>query len=109
MSWCEIKVRVSEDLKESVINRLFEVGAESVNECDSNSTDSLKEILSYFPEEKSTGVCSELKSYLKSIAELFPHAPPAQVSTSVLPNENWGESYKKHYKAQKLSHLFYLV
>src|SRR5258708_7412438 len=104
MQWFEINLNVPDALKESVVNRLFELGAEGVAESDGQGNT----IRAFFDEKHRSTVDSELKVFLDSVSEIFPALP--RVETKILPveNENWAERYKQFYTPQKLTRLFFL-
>jgi ribosomal protein L11 methyltransferase len=106
MQWFEINLNVPEALKESVVNRLFELGAEGVSEGD--SLEGSETIRAFFAERHRSKVDAELKTYLESVAEIFPELPPVRSQTLPVESDNWAERYKEFYVPQKLTRLFFL-
>lgn len=100
-TWLEIQVEVSEPLKEPVINRLFELGAEGVNESDDS-------VRAYFEEKKRTEVTTQMGTFLDSLAEMHPTLPRPRLLVLSVENQNWADRYKEFYYAQKLTHTFFL-
>jgi len=105
MQWFEINLNVPDALKESVVNRLFELGAEGVSEAEGNTDGTIR---AFFEEKHRGQVDSELKVFLESVAEIFPELP--RVKTTILPVEtsDWADRYKQFYTPQKLTRLFFL-
>ncbi len=101
MNWFEVQLLLPAPMKDSVINRLFELGAEGVTDGD----DSVK---GYFEEKNRSAVDRDLKAYLDSITEFFPGHPPVEVKFQSVEKTNWADRYKEFYFAQQLSHLFFL-
>ncbi len=103
--WIEVRLDVENDLRDAVSNRLFEIGAEGVCEFKEHGKDFYQ---AFFPEDLKETVVSQLTRYQASLKTLFP--AKAEISFQVLevPEDNWSEKYKEFYKAQKLTHLFFL-
>ena len=103
--WFEIELSVPEALREPIINRLFELGAEGVNESEDSSQAVVR---GFFQERHRDEVSRELPSYLTSLAEIFPDLPKVELQLKAVPQENWAERWKDSYQAQKLTKLFFL-
>jgi ribosomal protein L11 methyltransferase len=99
--WFEVQLEVAAAQREAVINRLFEIGAEGVNESEET-------VRAYFPESEKAAVKRELDAYAASLAEMFPKSPKVQAKFHAVEQENWAERYKEFYQAQRLTHVFYL-
>lgn len=106
MQWFEINLNVPEALKDSVVNRLFELGAEGVTEAETASAPGT--IRAFFDEKHRSSVGAELDAYLDSVAEIFPELPRVQTQYLSVENDNWAERYKEFYVPQKLTRLFFL-
>lgn len=105
MAWFELQLAVTEALREPVINRLFELGAEGINESD--PSDSVV-VRAFFDEKLRAEVSREITVYLKGLAALFPALPAVKLVFMEVPQEKWAENYKQFYRPQKLSHEFFL-
>jgi ribosomal protein L11 methyltransferase len=105
MSWVEIKLRTPSELKDSMINRLFELGASGVTEGEGEFAGLLS---AYFSKDAMTSVQTELSAYTASLKELFPKLPMVTWETVDVVSQNWSESYKEFYKAQKMTNHFFL-
>ncbi len=103
-NWYEFKIEVIPELKEIISNRLFESGAEGINE----NLAHLNLLQAYIPEEQKDFAAKDLESFWESQRTVYPNLPHFNLKISVVPQENWAESYKKYYVAQKLSDLFFL-
>lgn len=101
MSWFQIQVTVSERLKEPVMSRLFELGAEGVDESE-------EKLRVFFDERLRPAVTQEMKVFLGSLAEMHPALPPVSMEVTSVREENWVEKYKECYVAQKLTPTFFL-
>jgi ribosomal protein L11 methyltransferase len=105
-SWFEIKFTIVEVLREPVINRLFELGAEGVAETDAYP---YPMITAYFEDKGRDKIVLEMTLYLDSLADMHSELPPVKWEVRDLELENWAERYKQFYQAQKLNELFFLV
>jgi ribosomal protein L11 methyltransferase len=105
MDWCEIRIAASEEVREAISNRLFELGAQGITE---NGTGVGATLHAYFPQPEIKKVQIELTTYLLSLQALFPKLPRPKVDVMPVKNENWTEKYKEFYKAQTLGSQFFL-
>jgi len=110
MSWFEVRLQVSPEagggLREAIVNRLFELGAEGVDESQAAVSG---EIVGFFDEKAMSTVPGELKEYLNSLGELFPESPSIELRINTLPDENWSEKYKEFFEPQPMGSRFYLL
>ena len=105
MPFFEIQITAPVELHDPVTNRLFELGAQGVNEPDPKSPQILR---GFFDTESRAIVEKELPVYLQSLTEIFPGLPKAAFVFLEVPDENWSESFKKYYLPQALSSVFFL-
>jgi len=103
--WIEVRLEVDEELRESVSNRLFEIGAEGVSEIKDKGVD-LYQV--YFPKNLEKEVVAQLEEYKSALKALFPNNQEIKFKILEVPGDNWSDKYKEFYKAQKLTQLFYL-
>ncbi|MBI4405498.1 MAG: 50S ribosomal protein L11 methyltransferase [Deltaproteobacteria bacterium] len=101
MKWIEITLHAPVELQEAVTSRLFDLGAEGV--CEEG-----RAIRGYFRQPLAPNLFSELRIYLAAVGALFPNLPKVEASLNEIPDSNWAENWKRSYKAQKLSHVFFL-
>lgn len=95
MKWYELKLTAEEPLRDALSNRLFELGAEGVQEMASGLT-------AYFPEDVAQEGLEGMKAFIADLG--------AKVEMELVPvkDENWVEKYKEFYYAQNLSDRFFL-
>src|SRR4051812_22795342 len=105
MQWFEINLDVPESLKDSVVNRLFELGAEGVTETEGVNPGVIR---AFFEEKHRSTVDVELEQFLQSVSEIFPELPKVHPQYLSVENDNWADRYKQFYTAQKLTRLFFL-
>ena len=103
--WFELKIFLSKDfppiLKEVISSKLFELGAQGVVE-------DLGFVSGYFPEKDKARVTEQLPNSLEQLQSLMPSKALPRWEWCQVPEVNWVEKYKEHFKAQKLTNLFYL-
>jgi ribosomal protein L11 methyltransferase len=99
--WFEISISHSTGLKESIGNRLFELGAQGIVE----EPNILK---AYFLAENRAAVEKEIKHFIQSLEGVLTDEKAAFETSSEVVKKNWAEHHRSFYPAQKLSRLFYL-
>lgn len=105
MAWFEIQITASVELHDPLTNRLFELGAEGINEPDPRTPTLLR---GFFSEDKRVTVKKEFPAYVDSLKVLFPRLPKVTFLLVEVPPENWAENFKKYYLPQPLSQNFFL-
>ena len=103
-NWYEVTIAVTTEVKELITNHLFEVGAGGVNENVANPN----LLQAYFPEEQKDQAIKDIHSYWMTLQENFTSLPSIQITLIQVAEENWAETYKQYYLAQKLTDLFFL-
>lgn len=100
--WIEITAEIASPLKEAVVNHLFELGAEGVDETNP------AHVKGFFREGDSKALLIALNSYLSSLKELHTKESVGKVEAKSVAQENWADSYKNFFVPQKLSDRFFL-
>ena len=103
MKWLEIKFDPPQELREAIVNFLFELGAEGLSE------EGAFTVLAYFKGELSEDFSKKLGDYLKSLNEMHPPFSIVDFQISEVKNQNWAEDWKKYFKSQKLGRSFFLI
>lgn len=105
-TWYELKVYLSKDfpplLKEVISSKLFELGAQGVVEDQGF-------VSGYFPESDRPRVTELFPASLEQLKSLMTSKTVPRWEWCAVPDVNWVEKYKEHFKAQKLTNLFYLL
>lgn len=104
-AWFEVELRVAPVAKEAVIHQLFEWGAQGLAEDDFDENSVLR---AYFKNEQRQVVEEELDFFLSQIGRHFPETRNPDVQLSPVDDEDWAETHKRFYPAQKLTRLFFL-
>lgn len=101
MAWFKLSLTPPADLIECLSNRFFEIGAQGVEEKDT-------QLIAYFPEAVRAEVEEQVRTYLGSLMDLRRDKAPLAYTLTVIKDENWTDAYKKFFHAQKLTKLFFL-
>jgi len=104
VEWFEVNVEGVGSLKDAVMNRLFELGAEGINESDGPSGIRIR---AFFQKTLKGSVTEQMTLYLQSLREMYPDIQ-LTIEFRPVPDENWADRYQQFYKAQRLTHLFFL-
>lgn len=102
--WVEIKINEVGNLREFLINRMFEVGIVGVIEEDASDS-----ISGYFPKTHKSEVIQAMQEYIRSLKTLFPTGLVLNCQINNVINSDWVSEYQKSFVAQPLSDHFFLV
>lgn len=105
MSWLEVRVRTPLDHREAVANLLFDLEALGIAENDAPVGVTLS---AYYEVGAEAKVREAITHFVTSLAEITPSAGTITVEYHAVQPDNWADRYKEFYKAQKLSHTFFL-
>ena len=103
--WLVIELFIAKGFGEAVSNFLIEQGAKGIEELDGD----LKwgRLRTYFPQDgKEKRVLHALHRYLKSLKKISPEIPRAQIKTASLPEQDWGENWKRFFKPVQVTSRF---
>lgn len=103
--WFAVDVQVNDQAREAIVSRLFDVGAQGVDESDALGA---ARVRGYFAAADAPTAVDAMKGYLHELEVLVPGTSALEVSVSPIRTENWAERHKDFYRAQPLSNLFYL-
>lgn len=106
MSWFEIEMNVPNEMRESVVNRLFELGAQGVTEDEPRLAK--VRVQAYFASEHREAVPIALDEYLDELSRIYPTHGPIESEVRGIEDRSWADEYKRYYQAQKLSRSFFL-
>lgn len=107
MALLKVTLHVSDEgQKEALSNFLLEIGAEGVSETVDKGIS--QGLAAFFAEGERDSADPQIQLYLTELAKLFPGTPAIKVEWEPVYEEDWAEKYKEFYKAQKLTHRFFL-
>ncbi|MEW6113007.1 MAG: 50S ribosomal protein L11 methyltransferase [Thermodesulfobacteriota bacterium] len=94
--WTAIEVTTPADLVDPVSNFLHEQNALGVVIEEASAGSEL--IRAYFDIQQAPDAEARLKTYLRSLAAIFPHAAHVRVNVVSVPHENWATMWQDHFK-----------
>jgi ribosomal protein L11 methyltransferase len=95
--WLVVELLIAKEIGEAVSNFLVEQGATGIEELDGDLK--RERLRAYFPQDEGRKrILDVLRRFLKSLNRLFPENPRAQITTASLPEQDWGENWKRFFK-----------
>ncbi len=103
--WLVVELLIPKEFGEGVSNFLIEQGAVGIEELEEDPK--RQRLRTYFPQnERKKRILHVLRRYLKSLTGLFPEHPPPQVMATSLPEQDWGENWKRFFKPVQVTSRF---
>jgi ribosomal protein L11 methyltransferase len=103
--WLVVELNVPKQLGEAVSNFLIEQGATGIEELEGDVES--ERLRTYFQQNrKKRAVLHSLHRYLRSLKEIHPEIPPSHIKTSILPEQDWGENWKRFFKPVQVTSRF---
>jgi ribosomal protein L11 methyltransferase len=103
--WLVIELFIAKEFGEAVSNFLIEQGAKGIEELDGDLK--WERLRTYFLQDgKEKRVLHALHRYLKSLKKISPEIPRAQIKTASLPEQDWGENWKRFFKPVQVTSRF---
>lgn len=103
--WLVVEVSIAKEFGEAVSNFLIERGAAGIEETGRDSKQ--EKLRTYFlqngGEKRALYV---LRRYLKSLEKIAPEIPHPQIRTASLPEQDWGENWKRFFKPVQVTRRF---
>ena len=103
--WLVVELSIAKEFGEAVSNFLIEQGAAGIEEIEE---DLKRETLrTYFPQDgEERRILYVLRRYLKSVEKISPEIPHTQIRTASLPEQDWGENWKRFFKPVQVTPRF---
>jgi ribosomal protein L11 methyltransferase len=103
--WLVVELQIAKEFGEAVSNFLIERGAAGIEELEGDLK--RERLRAYFPQdERKKRILDVLHRYLKSLKRLLPEIPRAQIRTASLPEQDWGENWKRFFKPVQVTSRF---
>ncbi len=103
--WLVVELYIAKEFEEGVSNFLIEHGATGIEELEGDLQ--RVKLKTYFQEDgKERRIVHALHRYLKSLRKMTPEIPPAKIKIASIPEENWGENWKRFFKPVQVSPKF---
>jgi ribosomal protein L11 methyltransferase len=103
--WLVVELLIPDEFGEAVSNFVIEQGATGIEELEGN----LKwlRLRTYFPQDgKEKRILHALYRYLKSLKKIAPEVPRARIKAASLPEQDWGENWKRFFKPVQVTSRF---
>jgi ribosomal protein L11 methyltransferase len=105
--WLVIELFIPNGFGDAVSNFLIEQGSKGVEELEGDSR--WEKLRAYFPQSgKEEGFLRALHRYLKSLQRMTPGIPRSQIKTSSIPEQDWGEKWKRFFKPLQVTSKFWV-
>ena len=105
--WLVVDLLIAKEFGEVVSNFLIEQGAAGIEELEGDLK--RERLRTYFPQdERKKRILDVLRRYLKSLNRLLPENPRAQIRTASLPEQDWGENWKRFFKPVQVTSRFWV-
>jgi ribosomal protein L11 methyltransferase len=105
--WLAIELFIPNGFGEAVSNFLIEQRAKGVEELEGDSR--WERLRTYFPQNgKEKEVLRALQRYLKSLQRITPGVPRSKIETVSIPEQDWGENWKRFFKPVQVSSKFWV-
>jgi len=100
-----VTIFIPRALGEAVSNFLMEQGIRGIEEVDEDLKS--QGLRAYFPEDgKEKRILHALRRYLKSLKKIIPEIPRTQIITASVPEQDWGENWKRFFKPVQVTPRF---
>jgi ribosomal protein L11 methyltransferase len=103
--WLVLELLIPKEFGEAVSSFLIEKGATGIEELEGDLK--CEKLRTYFPQDgKERRILYALRHYLKSLEEIAPEIPRPQIRTASLPEQDWGENWKRFFKPVQVTPRF---
>jgi ribosomal protein L11 methyltransferase len=103
--WLAISLLVPKDFVEAISNFLIEQGATGIEEVDEDLR--WKSLKTYFLKNgREKSILPALHRYLKSLQTIDPGISRTQIETTILPEQDWGENWKRFFRPVQVTSRF---
>ncbi len=103
--WLAVELSIAEEFGEGVSNFLTEHGAAGIEELEGDLQ--RVKLRTYFRQDGGERrILQALHRYLKSLKKIAPEIPLARIKTASLPEQDWGENWKRFFKPVRVTSTF---
>lgn len=103
--WWVLSFHIPKELADPISNFLMEQGAAGVEEIEEGFEG--ERLKAYFPQDgEEKRVLRSLRRYLNSLQNIHPEFPQIEVKTGSIPEQDWGENWKKFFKPHRVGSRF---
>jgi ribosomal protein L11 methyltransferase len=103
--WLVVELSIPKEFGEAVSNFLIEQGATGIEELEGDLK--CAKLRTYFPQDgEEAKILYALRHYLKSLEKMAPEISRAKIKTESLPEQDWGENWKRFFKPIQVTPRF---
>jgi ribosomal protein L11 methyltransferase len=103
--WLVVELHIPRGFGEAISNFLIEQGSTGIEEL--NGDQERERLRGYFPQDgKEKGFLHRLRHYLKSLKKINPEITRVGIKTTIIPEQDWGENWKRFFKPVQVTSKF---
>ena len=103
--WLVVELHIPRGFGEAISNFLIEQGSTGIEEL--NGDHEWERLRTYFPQDgKEKRVLHSLRQYLKSLQKISPEISRLEIKTTIIPEQDWDENWKRFFKPVKVTSKF---
>lgn len=103
--WLAVSLLIPGELKEALSNFLMEQGAAGIEEVEEGLT--RERIKAFFLQDgREKKALRSLRRYTDSLSKVDPGLPRVEIETGSIPEQDWGENWKKFFKPLRVGSRF---
>jgi len=103
--WLVVELCIAKEFAEGVSNFLIEHGASGIEELEGDLQ--RVNLRTYFQQDgRERRILQALRRYLNSLKKIAPEIPPARIKTASIPEQDWGENWKRFFKPVQVTSKF---
>jgi ribosomal protein L11 methyltransferase len=103
--WLVVTLLIPRNFEDGISNFLVEQGAKGIEEVDED-LNSIRLNTYFLQNGKKERILRNLHRYLKSLQTIFPEMSRPQVETISIPDQDWGENWKRFFKPTQVTSRF---
>ncbi len=104
--WMVLRLLLPQEFQEAVSNFLVEQGAAGLEEEEIEESKRIKLKAYFLKDGRKQRVIWALHGYLRSLEKIFSKKIPCQMDTTFIPEQDWGENWKKYFKPVPIGSKF---
>ena len=103
--WLVVEIYIAKEFEDGVSNFLTEHGATGIEELEGDLQ--RVKLRTYFQQDgRERRILQALHRYLNSLKKIAPEIPPARIKTASIPEQDWGENWKRFFKPVHVTSKF---
>jgi len=107
--WSVLHLILPQEFEGPVSNFLMEQGAAGLEEEEVEKSKEIKLKAYFLQDGRKRRVVWAIQGYLRSLEKIFSKKIPYQISTVLLPEQDWGENWKKYFRPVRVGARFVVL